>query len=159
MFNGGKEADLALQPGDVIFVSKSSGDFSNQNPGKQADSSGMVRVFGSVKSPGLIRFKSDDDVLSLIAKSGGFDSTANKTFVLRARANNDGTVTTEKIDVGSMLKDEGEKTRAKVLPGDIIIVRSSNKSTSSRPGNIRTQDSAVPVGDFGTEPQGVPIRN
>jgi len=60
---GGGNQDIELQAGDVVFVFKSTGENSELDVDKRKHISGMVRVVGDVKSPGLVHLESTDDIL------------------------------------------------------------------------------------------------
>jgi polysaccharide biosynthesis/export protein len=129
MFDGNTSQDLALKPGDVVYVPKGRTNTTDSNVGQLVNTT-KVRVVGAVKSPGLIAISSKDDVLSIIGKAGGFELDAITNYVLLCRrTNSDGTVTTDKIDIKVGTKDEQKK----VLSGDLIIVKRSSR---------------LPVGDF-----------
>ncbi len=127
MLDGDVSEDLVLQPGDVIYVPKGGADFNSNDFGKVVANSHKVRVMGAVKSPGLLLMSGDDDLFSVIAKAGGFTDTAKNGFVLLARANRDGSVSTEKVDMrpNHALKNPESQARVKVRAGDVVIVKDS----------------------------------
>jgi protein involved in polysaccharide export with SLBB domain len=129
MIDGDVSEDIILQPGDVVWVPKGGADFDASNMGRLVNNSPKVRVFGSVKTPGLLNMSPDDDILAVIAKAGGFEPTASTKFIYLARTSRDGTVTTEKIDVKKGFKDGRSQARGKIHPGDIIIVKRSAAKT------------------------------
>jgi len=125
MFDGDVTEDLVLQTGDVVFVPKGGSAFNSYEFGKLAASSTKVRVFGAVKSPGLFVMTSDDDLVSVLAKAGGFTQTAKTKSITVARTNRDGTVTTEKIRVKDAIKGGTAMARIRVHPGDVVTVQNS----------------------------------
>lgn len=125
MIDGDVSEDITLQPGDVVWVPKGGTDFDPPTMGKLVNGNPKVRVFGAVKQPGLLTMGPEDDYLSVIAKAGGWESTANRKFIMVARTNRDGTVSTEKISVKKGMYDGRSQVRQKVHPGDVIIVKTS----------------------------------
>lgn len=126
MLDGDVGEDLVLQPGDVIYIPKGGADFNSNDFGKVVANSHKVRVLGAVKSPGLMMMSGDDDVLSVIAKAGGFTDTAKDKFVTLSRTNRDGSIKTEKVSMKGALKNPEAQARVKVRAGDVIIVHDSN---------------------------------
>jgi polysaccharide biosynthesis/export protein len=127
MLDGDVSEDLVLQPGDVIYVPKGGSEFNTNDFGKVVANSHKIRVMGAVKSPGLLLMSGDDDILSVIAKAGGFTDTAVDKYILLARTNRDGSVSTEKVDMKwkHAIKNESQ-ARVKVKSGDVIMVKESN---------------------------------
>lgn len=140
MLDGDVTEDLVLQPGDVVYVPKGGAEFNSADFGKVVSNSNKVRVLGAVKSPGLFVMSGDDDILSVLAKAGGFADTAKDGFVLLARTNRDGSVQTEKVDIKHAMKNPEARARAKVRPGDVIMVKTSmTKQVTSATGRILPQ--------------------
>jgi len=129
MLDGDVSEDITLQPGDVVYVPKGGNDFDPAMFGRLVNNSPKVRVFGSVKSPGLLNMSPDDDLLSVIAKAGGFDVAAVTKYVVLARTNRDGTVIQEKVNIKRGIKDGHSEARMKIRPGDLIIVKRSPTKT------------------------------
>jgi polysaccharide export outer membrane protein len=129
MIDGDVTEDIALQPGDVVYVPKGGADYEPSDFGMLVNNRPKVRVLGSVKQPGLLAMAPDDDVLSAIAKAGGFENTAATRYVVLARTNRDGTVTTEKINIKKGYIDGHSSARQKIRPGDVIIVKRSASKT------------------------------
>ena len=126
MLDGDISEDIMLQPGDVVFVPKGGNEFDREVFGTLANADGMkVRVIGAVKSPGLLKMDTDDDVLSVITKAGGLQSYAKTNEAWLTRTNHDGTVTTEKINLKKAITNPLAAGRTKVRAGDIIVVRRS----------------------------------
>ncbi|CAN5674979.1 hypothetical protein BH10CYA1_BH10CYA1_55190 [soil metagenome] len=128
MLDGDVSEDLVLQPGDAIYVPKGGAEFNSNDFGKVVANSHKVRVMGAVKSPGLMMMSGDDDILSVIAKAGGFTDTAIDKYIVLARTNRDGTITYEKVDMKlkHALKNPEAQARVKVKSGDVIVVKDSN---------------------------------
>jgi polysaccharide export outer membrane protein len=129
MVDGDVSEDIHLQPGDVVYVPKGGAQFDASDLGKLANGSPKIRVFGAVKSPGLVTMNPDDDIMSVIAKCGGFSDTAVTKYFILARTNHDGTISYEKVNFDKGIKDSHAPVRAKVRAGDLIIVKSSITKT------------------------------
>lgn len=129
MIDGDVSEDLTLQPGDVIYVPKGGADFDSEDLGRLASVSKKVRIFGAVKAPGLLTLAPDDDLMNAIAKAGGFSDNAVKKYIILARTNHDGTVTSEKINFKKGFKDGHAEIRTKVRSGDLIVVKQSATRT------------------------------
>jgi polysaccharide export outer membrane protein len=130
MIDGDVSEDISLQPGDVIYVPKGGAEFDNASLGRTAHQTEKVRMFGAFKNPGLISMDSSDDILSAIAKAGGFAPAAITKYVLLARINRDGTITTEKVPYDKGLKDSHSQLRTKLHAGDLIIAKTSGAKTA-----------------------------
>jgi polysaccharide export outer membrane protein len=129
MLDGDVTEDLVLQPGDVVFVPKGGSEFNSTEVGRLAASSMKVRVLGAVKNPGLLVMSSDDDLVSVLARAGGFTTTAKTKNITIARTNRDGTVTSEKINVKDAIKDDTAMARIRVHPGDVVTVQNEDQQT------------------------------
>ncbi len=127
MLDGDVSEDLVLQPGDVIYVPKGGSEFNTNDFGKVVANNHKIRVMGAVKTPGLMLMSGDDDILSVIARAGGFTDTAKDKFVILARTNRDGSISTEKVDMrlNHALKNPESQARVKVRSGDVIVVKDS----------------------------------
>lgn len=125
MIDGDVSEDIVLQPGDVVYVPKGGAEIDIQSFGKVVNSSLKVRVIGLVNQPGLFMVSPDDDILSVIAKAGGFKQNAVRKYVLLARTNHDGTVSTEKVYMKKGITDANSPARQKVRPGDLVYVKTS----------------------------------
>ncbi|HEY9772513.1 MAG TPA: SLBB domain-containing protein [Planktothrix sp.] len=127
MIDGDVSEDITLQPGDVVYVPKGGADFNPGDLGKLSLKTTNVRVMGAVKNPGILSMTSDDDILSVIAKAGGWNSGAVTSYVILARTNRDGTIYTEKVSMKTKkaLKDPHSEARQKVRAGDVIMVKTS----------------------------------
>lgn len=151
MLDGDVSEDMTLRPGDVVYVPKGGADDKTSDSGPLVNNKPKVRVLGSVKSPGLLSMSPDDDLLSAIAKAGGFAPDALTNYVFLARTNRDGTVSTDKVSIKEGYIDGHSRARQKIHPGDIIIVKRSTspKSSNVQFGRPGIKGLAVPVGDFG----------
>ncbi|HEY9714491.1 MAG TPA: polysaccharide biosynthesis/export family protein [Chroococcales cyanobacterium] len=125
MLDGDVSEDLVLQPGDVVYVPKGGSEFNVEDFGKVVNNAPKVRVMGAVSSPGLVTMAGDDDLISVIARAGGFSKFAASKYIYLSRTNRDGTVSTEKINYGKSIKNGSSMGRMKVHPGDVISVRTS----------------------------------
>lgn len=117
--DGDAAPDIVLQPGDVVRVPRgASADVSQL--GMSAGS--RVRVWGAVRRAGLYDLKPQDDILSVIAKAGGFKDLAHTRSILLSRVNLDGTITTKRINMRKGVRSPQSLARTKVLPGDLVVV-------------------------------------
>jgi protein involved in polysaccharide export with SLBB domain len=157
MLDGDVTEDLVLQPGDVVFVPKGGSEFNSTEFGRLAP---KVRVLGAVKNPGLFVMSSDDDLVSVLARAGGFTPTAKTKNITVARTNRDGTVTSEKINVKDAIKGGTAMARIRVHPGDVVTVQNEammlyspadGRGFSRLPSPLLAPN--VPVGDFGPYPR------
>lgn len=130
MIDGDVSEDIVLQPGDVVYVPKGGTDFPVNDIGMLVNNRPKVRVIGAAKQPGLLAMAPDDDLLSALAKAGGFEEFANKKTVWLMRTNRDGTVSTEKVNMSKAYKDANSPARQKVHPGDVILVKRSPTRTA-----------------------------
>lgn len=137
MLDGDVTEDILLQPGDVVYVPKGGSDFNANDFGRLVNNTPKIRVLGAVKAPGLITMAPDDDLISVLAKAGGFDNVAVTKFVILARTNHDGTVTTEKVNIKKGMFDGHAQAREKIRPGDVVFVKTSpSKVTAHSAGRI-----------------------
>ncbi len=146
MFEGDRQQDLVLQPGDVVYVPKSDAtDGATNETGKVTAAPNKIRVMGAVYSPGLISVPEGGmDLGAVIARVGGIKEGPLRS-IIRARVGSDGHVMTERIQVG---KAEGFNYRLKA--GDILIVKAGANSDKARFQGVK-QLNGLPmhVGDFG----------
>ncbi|MCC6475290.1 MAG: SLBB domain-containing protein, partial [Burkholderiales bacterium] len=119
--------DIPLLPGDVIFVPRGGIDYQAESLGLVANQARRVRIWGAVSTPGLYDLSPDDDLLSMIARAGGFTKTAITSWVTLSRVDRNGSVTTIKMSVNKKrtLSDPHATVRSHVKPGDLIIVHQS----------------------------------
>ena len=129
MIDGDVSEDIVLQPNDVIYVPKGGGEFNPNDLGNLVNNKPKVRIIGAVKSPGLFPMSPDDDIMSVIAKAGGFQDFAVTSHILLARTNRDGTVTSENIAVKKGIADSRSELRKKIRSGDVIVVKRSAAKT------------------------------
>jgi polysaccharide export outer membrane protein len=81
-----------------------------------------VSVQGAVKNPGVIQIRGDTTLATVIAQSGGFTDTADKSSVLVIRSTDQGRVA-GKMDAGAIL--EGSAPDPRIYGGDTIVVDDS----------------------------------
>ena len=129
MIDGDVSEDIVLQPNDVVYVPKGGADFNAADMGSLVNNRPKVRIIGAVKQPGLLAMSPDDDIMSVIAKAGGFQDYAVTSHVFLARTNRDGTVMTEKIEIKKGMGDQRSELRKKIRSGDVIVVRRSAGKT------------------------------
>ena len=81
-----------------------------------------VSVQGAVKSPGVIQIRGDTTLTTVLAQSGGFTDTADKSSVLIIRNTDQGRVA-GKVDAGAILT--GSAPDPRIYGGDTIVVDDS----------------------------------
>lgn len=125
LVEGDASQDIDLEARDTVFVPTASATAA-YDPiplGRLASThTRTVRVWGAVKRPGLFELSAEDDVLSVIAKAGGFEAAAAKDKVLLSRTNPDGSVSEQKISINEALATKQTVGRTKVQPGDVVVV-------------------------------------
>lgn len=122
---GDLEQDIVLQEGDLIYVPMGGPAFRSERLGLAVDQFRYVRVWGEVRTPGIYILRPNDDLFSIIARAGGFTTVADATKVELSRLNRNGTISSRTIPMVQALRGEDTLGRAKVMPGDVIIARSS----------------------------------
>jgi len=136
LVTGDVSQDIELEPRDVVFVRRGGTGFDPDELGRLAATKVCsVRIWGAVKIPGLYNLGPNDDVLSAIAKAGGFTPTAFKGSVLLSRVSRDGTVIKKRISIAKSLRDEG-LGRTPVRPGDVIIASTNPLASAAKPLTI-----------------------
>lgn len=144
LVEGDPSQDIAIQPGDTVYVPAGGLNFNPEALGNlAANHSRRVRILGMVKQPGLYELSANDDMYSLLARAGGFTPTARTGSVLLSRVNRDGTVFQKRIAVNGSLKDSESVARSPVQNGDVIVVN-NNALRSLLPYTLKTL--AVTVG-------------
>jgi polysaccharide biosynthesis/export protein len=81
-----------------------------------------VAVQGAVRSPAVVQIRGDTTLTNLIAQTGGFTETADKSSVLIIR-NTDQGRTAAKVDAGAILA--GSAPDPRVYGGDTVVVDDS----------------------------------
>jgi polysaccharide biosynthesis/export protein len=123
---GDVSQDVIMQPNDTIFIPQGGSDFNPDSLGALAAYKGRwVRVLGSVRAPGLVELRPNDDIYSVIARAGGFANFAVQRSVLLSRMNRDGTVFSKRISLAKGMKDREALARLPVQSGDVIIASTS----------------------------------
>jgi len=123
--------DVALQPGDTVFIPQGGSDFNPEALGALAAFQGRwVRVLGSVRAPGLVELRPNDDIYSVVARAGGFSDAAATRSVAISRMNRDGTVFSKRISLPRGLKDREALARLPVQSGDVVMVSTSLVKTA-----------------------------
>lgn len=110
--SGDTRQNLALEPGDLVFVR-------GATAGASIDPARAVTVVGEVKSPGVFELSGNDTVLSIVLRAGGPTEYAarNGTRVYRAGGARPVDVKLADIlDHGERKKDLGLKA------GDLVVV-------------------------------------
>jgi polysaccharide export outer membrane protein len=127
LIEGDQLQDIALQPGDVVYAPRGGADYDPDGLGLAANQARRIRVWGAVNTAGLFELTPDDDILSILAKAGGFQKTAVTRYVTLSRLNRDGTIFTRKIPVNKkrIWNDPKAVVRSHVKPGDLVIVHDS----------------------------------
>lgn len=134
LIEGDQLQDIALQPGDVVYAPRGGADYDPDGLGLAANQARRIRVWGAVNSPGLFELTPDDDILSIIARAGGFQKTAVTRYVTLSRLNRDGTIYTRKIPVNKkrIWSDPKAVARSHVKPGDLVIAHDSVVKLAAR---------------------------
>jgi hypothetical protein len=133
LVTGDVAQDIELEAKDVVFVGHGGVSFNTDEFGSLAATPlRNVRIWGAVRTPGLYQLGPNDDVLSAIAKAGGFTNVAQRGSVLLSRVNRDGTVVKKRISISKSLRDEG-MGRTPVQPGDVIIASENPLLIASKP--------------------------
>ncbi len=110
-----------------------------------------VSVLGAVKSPGALQMKSQDTVLTAIAKAGGFSDFADKSRVYVLRTTTTGQVVKRELNMRdrAMIGKKPFHTWAALMPNDIVFVdESSPKKTASFVGNFANRASNAAIFPF-----------
>ena len=123
---GDASQDVELGARDTVFVPIGLGNFDPTPLGRLAATQKRpVRVWGAVRAPGLYELSAQDDVLSVIAKAGGFTPHAKTDHVILSRANFDGTVSERSVSIPRALASADGIARTKIQPGDVVVVNDS----------------------------------
>ncbi len=118
--------DVVMQPNDTIFIPQGGSDFNPDALGALAAFKGRwVRVLGSVRAPGLVELRPNDDVYSVLARAGGFSTYAATRSVVLSRMNRDGTIFSKRISLVRGMKDREALARLPVQSGDVVIASTS----------------------------------
>ncbi len=125
LVEGDVSQDLRLEPGDVVFVPRGGTEFDQIPLGMAANPNRRVRILGAVKTPGLYEMTPDDDLISILARAGGFTNTAVTRYVYLCRVSRDGSISTEKVSTKRAYRDPNAVGRSQVQPGDLVLVRDS----------------------------------
>ncbi|MBX9693674.1 MAG: SLBB domain-containing protein, partial [Cyanobacteria bacterium] len=125
LVEGDSSQDVILRNGDTVFVPKGGAAYDVDVLGWAVNRVRPVRVIGEVQRPGLYYLGPGDDVVTMLAKAGGFNDIAKQRYVLLGRLNHDGTVTTRCVNYREMLRGHDRAGRASVRPGDILVVEAS----------------------------------
>lgn len=122
---GVDKQDILLQDGDVVFVPKGGEAFNGDLLGSASDNGRPVRIIGDIKMPGVYILGPTDDLLSIIARAGGFNHTAQMRFVILSRMNRDGKIETHRVSIPRSVKNGNYIGRVPILPGDLVQVKTS----------------------------------
>lgn len=125
LLNGEIAQDVVLRPGDTIMVPKGGENFAAELFGNAASQRRLARIFGSVKSPGVYQLMPNDDVLSLIARAGGFSDDAYTWRVTLSRTDRNGRFIAKKISMKKSIKDKNYIGRVPLMSGDVVQVHAN----------------------------------
>lgn len=109
--------NIALQPGDILYIPSAGGDATEGVPSEGA----RVYVVGEVKRPGLFPLEPGATAMAAVLAAGGLTkyASAGRAKVVRSHG---GKRTVTKIDLADIMK-RGRKDKDVVLePGDMVIV-------------------------------------
>lgn len=126
LIEGAEDQDILLQDGDVVFIPTGGNAFDAELLGQASDQNRPVRVFGAIKTPGIYNLGPHDDMLSIIARAGGFTSTAQTHSVVLSRIDRDGKIETRRVSIPKSMKNGQYIGRVPVRPGDIVDVKTSH---------------------------------
>ncbi len=134
LVDGDASQDIELEPHDSVFVPHGVGTFDPTYLGQiAANHHRQVRVWGSVKTPGLYQLGPRDDVLSVIARAGGFTPNAFKGSVVLSRMNADGSLFDQRISISDALHNSSAVARMPLQPGDVIIATDNPALSMGKP--------------------------
>jgi polysaccharide export outer membrane protein len=125
LVEGDYTLDFELRSGDTIYIPRGGAPFDAKALGWSVRKPRPIRVIGEVNRPGLYYLGPDDDLITILAKAGGFDAIAKQRYVLLSRQNHDGTVTTRAVNVKAALRNHDKAGRIPVMSGDVVIVDAS----------------------------------
>lgn len=125
LVDGNAASDVVLKPEDVVLVPKGSAPFKAEELGLVASQSRVVRVFGSVRVPGIYELAPQDDVLSIISRAGGFTETAVTRKVWLSRKLADGRTITSKVSIRRSMRHFDSVGRKPLVSGDVVEVKES----------------------------------
>jgi len=111
MNNGNQVLNVQIYPGDTVNI--------------PLDKKIVIYVFGSVKSPGVLEFRSIEPVtlVSVIARAGGPTADASETKILIKRKDETGTEIVIKANLKDIIK--GKKPDIPLFGGDVVSVPQS----------------------------------
>jgi len=107
----GKEKDVVLLPGDMVFVHS----FKSEAHYKET-----VSILGQVKKPGNLTIVPDMTLIKLVAEAGGFTDVALTSHVKIVRFSKKGEETVLYVNAGSIM--EGKAPDVELQAGDLVIV-------------------------------------
>jgi protein involved in polysaccharide export with SLBB domain len=102
---GDSSKDVSLKPGDVVFI---------------PPATKKIKIKGEVTRKAIFELVEKDDAKSIIAMSGGFKASANKSKVVVSRFNGSGSRVTLNVNFN-------DETQYKPLNGDEIVVNTASQ--------------------------------
>ncbi len=105
---GDVSQDLALEPGDFIYIPSGAGN--------------AIRVAGAVKMPGIFPYTEHMTALDAVLAAGGFTDYASRNSVLVERKE-DGKTKSIKVRLKDVMNGD-MKENISLDPGDIVIIKS-----------------------------------
>ncbi|KAF7775494.1 hypothetical protein PCIT_a1696 [Pseudoalteromonas citrea] len=102
---GDSSKDVSLKPGDVVFI---------------PPAAKKIKIRGEVTRKAIFELVEKDDALSVIAMSGGFKASANKSKVVVSRFNGSGSRVTLNVNFNG-------ETQYKPMNGDEIVVNTASQ--------------------------------
>ncbi len=140
--DGHKEEDLVLHPGDVIFVPTAGTESGITERASQTAPVGKkIRVMGAVVKPGLLNIKEEGtNLLTVIARSGGFSEPNAPHSITVASIADDGHLVTERVSLNRKQRPWARPIKS----GDIVIV----KTRAIKDGSPHTFAGEVYLGQY-----------
>ncbi len=146
MLDGSVTGDLALEPGDVIYVPEiSTASGIATDSGKTLHIEKRIRVMGAVQHPGLLAgSQAGEKLSSVISRAGGFSNNKTGFTILITRRGPDSLKTIERIEVD----DNQFYSDQLVKAGSIVLVQTLKTYLPDPPiPNIPGLPANVPIGD------------
>jgi polysaccharide export outer membrane protein len=109
----GEQQDIALEPGDMIFVH-------SLEVKEEKDFKDIISILGQVRNSGNYQPAPDMTLIKLIAEAGGFTPVALTSHVKIVRFSKKGEETVFYVNAGKIM--EGRAPDVPLEPGDLVVV-------------------------------------
>ncbi len=134
---GDNQALPILKPGTTIFIPSAESINSNE---------GGVYVMGEVKSPNIYNSQTDDQLIDLLAKSGGTTENADTNEIIILRA--DGK--TDTFNLSQYIKGNRNQKMPYIGEGDSIYVPKNESTDSTQWLNLSSDETVKVIGEVGS---------